>query len=241
MEFRRIAPLAVLVLAGGLIFLAVCTKTNNAPILSDITATPSDSALVGTALRLKAAATDADDDPLTYSWAATSGTLAGAAGDSAAWTPTAAGQCTITVVCEDDAGGADTMTRVVRGYQAWRYGSVQGETPDSTFLAPSATTLVPFLLDDEMPEGALLDSAFVTTDLEPDTVGEYFRIWLVTPSGSEVLVYDGLNGEPDVDNFLVQGVKGEGLKGSWRLKVVRNDSPIERYADVCDLDVYYHY
>ncbi len=236
------AVLAVIVLTSGLVLVAGCGTTNHAPVIASITTLPSDSALVGgNPITLRVAASDEDDDALSFSWRATTGTLSSAAGESTAWTPASPGTCTVSVTCTDERGLADTMTKVVRGYQVWRSNSVQGETPDSTFLAPAATTYVPFELDEPVPEGAVIDSAFVCTDLEPDTVGEYFRIWVVTPAGSEVLVYDGLNGEPDVDDFLIQGIKGEPTKGIWRLKVVRDQSPIERYADVCDLDIYYHY
>ncbi len=232
----------VLVLVCGSVILTGCTKSNHAPVISSVSVVPTDSALVGGGpITLKVSATDEDGDVLSFVWRATAGTLSSVAGESTNWTATSVGSCTVSVTCADEGGLADTMFRVVRGYRVWRYNSVQGETPDSTFLPASATTHVPFELDEPVPEGAVIDSAFVSTDLEPDTVGEYFRIWIVTPAGSEVLIYDGLNGEPDVDDFLIQGIKGEPTKGTWRLKVVRDQSPIERYADVCDLDIYYHY
>ncbi len=235
-------PVRLMLLVGVLVILTGCGTTNHAPVISSIAVAPSDSALVGgSPLWLKVSATDEDDDVLAFLWRASSGTISSAAGESTAWTATSAGSCTVSVTCTDEAGLADTMSRVVRGYRVWRSGSVQGETPDSTFLPAGATTYVPFELDEPVPDGAVIDSAFVCTDLEPDTVGEYFRIWIVTPTGSEVLIYDGLNGEPDVDDFLIQGIKGEPTKGIWRLKVVRDQSSIERYADVCDLDIYYHY
>lgn len=241
MKPRRLTSF-ILVLVSGSVFLTGCTKTNHAPVISSVSASPSDSTLVGgSPIALKALATDEDGDVLSFVWRATAGNLSSPVGDSTSWTATGVGSCTVSVTCTDGGGLADTMFRAVRGYRVCRSNSVQGETPDSTFLAPAATTYVPFELDEPVPDGAVIDSAFVCTDLEPDTVGEYFRIWVVTPAGSEVLVYDGLNGEPDVDDFLIQGIKGEPTKGTWRLKVTRDQSSIERYADVCDLDIYYHY
>jgi len=244
MHLGDIVRLALVFSTGGLLIVAGCGEsgeTNHPPVISEITAFPADSALIDSSIRLTATATDEDSDVLSFTWHATTGSLSSATGDTVYWTPTAVGACTVSVICTDDAEGADTMTKVVRGYQVWRFNSVQGETSDSTYLPASATTYVPFELDDVVPPNAVIESAFVCTDLEPDTIGEFFRIWVVTPGGSEVLIYDGLNGEPDVDDVLIQGVKGENTKGEWRLKVVRDNSAIERYADVCDIDIYYRY
>jgi subtilisin-like proprotein convertase family protein len=118
---------------------------------------------------------------------------------------------------------------------------MQGFTPESTYIPANATTYVPYTLEDAMPNGALIDSVFVTTDFEPDGEYENFRVWVVTPGGTEVLIYDGLNGEPDVDDLQIPAAKGETAKGDWRLKVARGASTIERWAEECELEIHYRY
>jgi hypothetical protein len=240
MNLRQIAVLACTFLAGGLILVPGCGKTNHAPEIIGITAAPSDSVPVGGSIKLAVTATDADDDVLTFAWQATGGMLSAAAGDSAEWTATAAGSFTITVTCRDGNDGVDTATKAVRAYQTGLFESARGATSDSTYL-PAAATFIPFRLDEDVPDGVLIDSAFASIDLEPDTVGEFFRIWVVSPGGSEVLVYDGLNDEPDMEDVLLQGIKGETAKGSWQLKVVRDNSSIARYARECSIDIHYCY
>lgn len=63
----------------------------------------------------------------------------------------------------------------------------------------------------------------------------------MSPSGSEVVIYDGLNGEPDVDDLLLQGINGEPAKGNWRLKVVCSNSTDERWSEECAVDRCYRY
>jgi len=239
MDLRQINVLACTLLAGGLALVAGCGKTNHAPEITGITAAPSDSVQVGGSIEMSVTATDADNDVLTFAWRANGGMLSAAAGDSAEWTATTAGSFTITVTCRDGNDGVDTATKVVRGYQTEQRDSVLGATSDSTYLPAGATTLIPFELGDDVPDGALIDTVFVSIDLEPDTVGEFFRIWVVSPGGSEVLVYDGLNGQPDMEDMLLQGIKGETAEGPWQLKVVRGSSPIERCAHACSIYIQY--
>ena len=242
MDRSRIALLAVVFMAGGLVLMAGCNQPNHDPVITAVNATPSDNVELGGTVNLTVVATDQDNDPLTFVWQATGGTLSAATGTTVVWTaPDTAGSYSVTVSASDGREGNASSDKALTAYHTWRAASVQGSTPDSTALPADATTYVPFELEDPIPDGAVIDSVFVTTDLEPDGLFDDFQEYVVSPGGSEVLIYDGLNGDPDVDNFLLQGIKGEAAKGNWQLKVVRGASTIERWAETCDIDLYYRF
>jgi hypothetical protein len=243
MDRNRIAPLALaLLMVGGLILVAGCNQPNHDPVITAVNATPSDHVELGGTVNLSVVATDEDNDPLTFAWQAAGGTLSASTGTSVVWTaPNTEGSYSVTVSATDGREGLATMDRGLIAYQIWHASDMQGFTADTTYLPANATTYIPFVLEDPMPNGALIDSMFVTTDLEPDGEYENFRIWIVSPGGTEVLIYDGLNGEPDVDDFQIPAVKGETAKGDWRLKVTRGASTVERYADECSIEVHYRY
>ncbi len=239
---NRIALLAVVLMAGGLVLMAGCNQPNHDPVITAVSATPSDRVEFGGIVNLSVVATDQDNDPLTFAWQATGGTLSATTGTSVVWTaPSTEGSYAVTVSASDGREGVGTMDKSLTAYQVWHAGDMQGFTSDSTYLPTDATTYVPFVLEDPMPNGALIDSMFVSTDLEPDGEYENFRVWVVSPGGTEVLIFDGLNGEPDVDDLQIPAVKGEAAKGDWRLKVTRGASTVERYVDECSIDMYYRY
>jgi hypothetical protein len=244
MSQKRIALLAALLAAGGMILMAGCTKANHDPIITSITVTPDDNVVVGSNITLTAVATDEDGDALTYEWTVTGGgTLSQSTTNTVVWTaPAAEGNATVTCKVSDGHAAEATLAKTVYATVVWQFADVQGYTPDSAGLPANATTFVLFEMEDPIPNNAIIDSVFITTDLEPDELyGEYFQVIAVSPSGSEVIVYDGLNGEPDVDGLLLQGIKGELAKGNWRLKVVRPNSADERWCEECELDLYYRY
>jgi hypothetical protein len=242
MDRNRIALLAVVLLAGGLILMAGCNQPNHDPVITAVNATPSDHVELGGTISLSVVATDQDNDPLTFTWQAASGTLSATTGTSVVWTaPSTEGSYSVTVSATDGREGVATMDRGLTAYQIWHASDMQGFSPDSVYLPANATTYIPFELEDAMPNGALIDSMDVTTDFEPDDVYENFRVWFVSPGGTEVLIYDGLNGEPDVDNFQIPAVKGEAAKGDWRLKVTRGASTTERWAEECSIEIFYRY
>ena len=81
--------------------LVACTKTNHAPQITQLSATPS-AVNVGGTSTLKVAATDADNDSLTYTWGSASGTLSATSGDSVVWTaPNVEGAYSVSVVADD--------------------------------------------------------------------------------------------------------------------------------------------
>jgi hypothetical protein len=229
-------------MVGGLILVAGCDKPNNDPVVTAINATPGDNTPLGGTINLSVVASDPDNDPLTFTWSAAGGSLSSNTGSDVVWTaPGAAGTYAVSVTASDGREGTSSMDKALTAYKVWSAGDMQGFTPESTYLSANTVTYVPFTLEDQMPDGAVIDSLLVSTDLEPDGEYEYFQIWLVTPGGNEVMVYDGLNGEPDVDDLVIQGVKGTAAKGDWKLKVSRGASGTQRWAEECAIDVYYRY
>jgi subtilisin-like proprotein convertase family protein len=72
---------------------------------------------------------------------------------------------------------------------------------------------------------------------------EQFNVYLVSPAGTEVLLYDGVELTTlDLEQYAVPGFAGEVVTGTWELKFVRNN-PTGRNGVVesCDLDMTYKY
>ncbi|NPV13666.1 hypothetical protein HPY86_01875 [candidate division WOR-3 bacterium] len=231
---------------SALIFAAVLITTgcdsNNKPMIASITASPSDTATPGGVVLLKVYASDADDDPLTFTWTASAGTLSSTTGDSVLWTaPNSPGSATVTVVCDDGKGETDTETKTLN-VRAWRIGNVD-ETFDGPVSIPNPGSVeVSLDLSNEVPQGALAESVWVTVEFDPDTLdGEFFEMRLVTPSGREVLFWDNRVSPLEVDGELIPGLADEPVKGNWRLKIIREVAGEEGVLDAFNLDIDYRW
>jgi len=248
MQRKVVAPLLVALIVCVMVLVTGCSKKNHNPVLGAIAVTPADTVAPGGDITLKVTATDEDNDSLTFTWTkTTAGTLSPTTGDSVVWTaPTAAATCTLTVVCADGADGADTATKVVYA-RGWMTSSIDGFTPDSTYLPNTGTTEVPFTWDtsDTLKPGAIVDSIAITLGFDdPDTLAlEQFDLYLVSPHGTEVLLYDGVDlNTLDLSQYGVTGFAGEAVTGTWKLKFVRNNSQgYNGVVEDCDLDVDYKY
>jgi len=245
MILRRFGPLALAVAIVGL--LLGCSNTvNHDPVIESISATPDAPVQPGSVVALTVTASDPDGDPLTCEWSATAGILSANTGTSVTWTaPNDAATATITVTCTDGNEGTDVETKTVSA-RAWMRNDVFAYTPDSTYLANPGTSegVFEFDFDETFPSGALIDSALITTDFEPldELEMEVFNVWVVSPAGSAVLVYDGFNLVTlDVDDFFLAGIAGEPAEGTWKLRVTRSAKGVEGYADECELTVFYRY
>jgi len=245
MNLRRIGPLALAVAIVGLL-LGCSNKVNHDPVIESLSATPDAPVQPGSAVTLTVAASDPDGDQLSYEWSATAGTLSASTGTSVTWTaPNDAAFATVTVTVRDDAEGADVETKTVSA-RAWMRNDVFAYSPDSTYLANPGTSeaVFEFDFDAPFPSGARIDSAFITTDFEPldELETEVFSVWVVSPTGTPVLVYDGFNLITlDVDDFKLTGIADELADGTWKLRVTRQAKGIEGYADECELTVFYRY
>jgi hypothetical protein len=96
----------VLLLAFAVVFTS-CKKdqANRLPVVSGVTVNPASVAAGGTA-NVTVTATDADNDPLTYSYTPNGGAISGT-GASVTWTvPNTAGAYSVTVVVSDGTGTA---------------------------------------------------------------------------------------------------------------------------------------
>lgn len=86
------------------------TPTNHAPVISSLTADPA-TVILKQAASITCTASDADNDTLTYTWSAASGTLSGS-GSSVSWTaPASSGTYTVSCLVSD--GNENTDNEVV--------------------------------------------------------------------------------------------------------------------------------
>jgi len=247
MQRNVIAPVLLALLLCGMMLMVGCTKKNSEPVFTSFTATPNDSVLIPKAVvTFKVAATDEDSDTLTFTWSKSDGSMPGTYGDSAVWTaPNAAKVCTVSVKCSDGEAEVDT-SKVVR-VRAWLSGNIDGYTPDSTYLPNVGTTEIPFTWDasDTLKPGAVVDSMMITLGFDnSDTLElEQFNVYLVSPTGKEVLLYDGIEQTVlDLSMYDVTGFADEAVTGTWKLKFVRNNpSGYNGAVGSCDLDMTYKY
>lgn len=246
MQRNVIAPVLLAVLICGTMLTVGCQKKNSEPVFSSFIAIPNDSVVMPTAVvRFRVAATDADNDDLTFTWSKSGGTIL-ADGDSAMWTaPSAAAICTVSVKCSDGTAEIDT-SRIVR-VRGWMGSSVDGLTPDSTYLPNVGTTEISFTWDTStpIPPGALVDSMMITLSFDDtDTLElEQFQVYLISPAGTQVTLYDGVEQLVlDLSMYDVDGFADEAVAGTWKLKFVRNNpSGYNGIVEECDLDINYRY
>jgi len=152
---------------------------------------------------------------------------------------------TITAACSDGQGGTDTAYHDI-ATRVWYVFDLDGYTPDSTPLANPGTSeaVFTFEADGPFPPGAIAESVLVTTDFVPeDSLRlEIFNVWVVSPSGTEELIYDGFNLlHLLVDDLGLYSFVGEPADGTWKLRVTRENSGVEGYADQCGLTVFYRW
>jgi hypothetical protein len=82
-------------------------EPNQSPVISKVTASPAE-VVSGDSTTITAAAADPDDDPLTYSWSASEGTITGT-GSQVTWVaPNNSGSFNIGVTVKDNRGGQMT-------------------------------------------------------------------------------------------------------------------------------------
>jgi hypothetical protein len=79
---------------------------NESPVISSVTANPTE-IVVGKSTTITAVAADPDDDPITYAWTASDGTISGS-GNQVTWTSSKSGSATINLTVSDNRGGQTT-------------------------------------------------------------------------------------------------------------------------------------
>jgi hypothetical protein len=105
-------------------------EPNQSPVISNVTANPAE-VVSGDSTIIIAAAADPDDDPLTYSWSASEGTITGT-GRQVTWvSPDKSGNINIGVTVKDNRGGQATGSVTV---------SVIGPTKTVTFNSIASET-----------------------------------------------------------------------------------------------------
>lgn len=241
MDRRGLVPLTLAAVVAMAALLVGC-GSNHDPVVAGITYTPADSTRPGGAISLKVTASDADNDALTCAWTATGGSFTRSTGDTTTWlSPAAVGQYSIQALVTDGAGGSATGQQVLR-VRGWRIGNADTSTTDSIRLGNPGTAFVSLDLTPIVPDGALADSGRITALFEPDSMdGSSFVVYLVTPSGVEIPVWDHIGGDLEIDDVAISGIKDLSVKGVWKLKVVREVAGEEAYTDEFELDIYYRY
>jgi hypothetical protein len=79
---------------------------NESPVISSVTANPTE-IVIGDSATITAVATDPDDDPITLKWSASDGTITGS-GNQVTWTSSKSGSSTINLTVSDNRGGQTT-------------------------------------------------------------------------------------------------------------------------------------
>jgi hypothetical protein len=240
----------LLVVAGLIGLLTGCDEgvLNHNPIINSLTATPDTTVRPGETVALAVSATDEDNDSLAFVWSVTAGALSANIGQNVVWTaPLGSTSGTVSVACSDGQGGTDTAYKAVNA-RAWEHFDLDGFTPDSSGLLNPGTTEMVFLFefktDGPFPANALVDSIFVTTDFMPqDSLErEWFNVWVVSPSGTLVLIYDGFNlTHLNVDDLILPEFVNEPADGVWKLRVTRQNAGTEGYAEECGLTIHYRF
>jgi hypothetical protein len=79
---------------------------NESPVISSVTANPTE-IVIGDSATITAVAADPDDDPITLTWSASDGTITGS-GNQVTWTSSKSGSSTINLTVSDNRGGQTT-------------------------------------------------------------------------------------------------------------------------------------
>jgi predicted secreted protein len=85
---------------------------NQAPVITSLVSNPM-SVVPSADASISCFATDADSDPLGYSWNASAGTITGSGGDVSWTAPATEGSCTVSVVVSDGKGGTDSRSLTI--------------------------------------------------------------------------------------------------------------------------------
>lgn len=250
MHLNRIGPLALAALVCCLVFMVGCPGKNHDPVLTDITATPDQAVQPLGTVTLTATATDEDDDSLTLTWSLSpaAGALAPTTGDTVVWTaPDSAVSCTVKVVCDDGNDGTAEKTIVVSS-RAWSHAAeaIDGATVEDESLPNPGTKEIVFIMDTttaRFPTGARVDSAFVNTLFDPiELEAEQFKVYAVSPAGTQVLVYDGITlTDLEVTDFKLADAEGDPCQGNWKLKIERTTAGVPGVAEECEIEIFYRY
>jgi len=147
--------------------------------------------------------------------------------------------------CAIRATTATTSWRPSRaiGVRAWMAGKATAYTADSAYLPTTGITEIPFIWDDTVSSGALVDSLEIALDFEDSDTLEFedFTVRMVSPKGTQELLYDGGElGDLDLSLYDVYVSAGEPVAGTWKLVIERNN-PQGYISSVnsCELDMDY--
>jgi subtilisin-like proprotein convertase family protein len=204
--------IVMLLLMG--VFLITCQKDNKPPVIFTITAQP-DSVTPGQGTTLTVEAEDPDNDELTYTWSAASGTLSSATGSSVIWTaPTSTGSYSITVKAEDPGELSDEASKTIKVYQSTVYGYTEGVVYPGLPIYDSTWTYSTIGLSGA-PTNAVIDSIQIATNITHAYPSDLL-ISLEGPDFSVVTLWD--NTYPGgIVGITTTYFNGKGVNGNWTL------------------------
>jgi hypothetical protein len=203
--------MVVLLLMMGIIIVAC--KKNEPPVINSVTANP-DSVTPGQATTLTVNADDPDGDVLTYTWAATSGTLSSTSGSSVTWTaPVVIGNYTITVTAEDPGGLKDEASRTIKVYQTV-YGYTEGQANLVLPIYDSTWTYCTIGIAGA-PAAAVIDSIHVGVDITHTYPSDLYIV-LRSPDTTDLVLWD--NDYPGgIAGATTTFFNGKPVNGDWTL------------------------
>ena len=100
---------AVTLMSGVSISIPIKLSVNAPPVISSLTASKTSNVVNGDNVSLTAVATDADNDPITYTWSGVGGSISGTA-ETATFIAGIGPDYSVTLTVTDGKGGLDTMT-----------------------------------------------------------------------------------------------------------------------------------
>jgi len=218
---------------GGVDYKSITIFINNqSPQITEITIHPSN-VFVGNPATIVAAATDPDEQPLTYSWDVSAGIIVRTVDDTLYWTaPSQPGVVTISVTIRDNLGGEDTEQKIVQVYSAIGSIWVCDTFNDAVVKISSAGEELFRLPGFSHPHGIginLTDRSVWIADRGNNRVIQF------STNGSQLAVNDSLQFPNDVDVWNFDG-------GVWvaqnhdSVQVIRLDVHGKITHRICGLD-----
>ncbi len=220
------------------IIIIACQKENHAPAINSLTANP-DSVKPSQASILTVNAEDPDEDDLSYTWIASSGTLSSTSGTSVTWTaPATVGNYTISVTAEDPEGSKDTEGKTIKVYLTTSYGYTEGE---NTTVLPiyDSTWTYSIISIAGAPTSAVIDSVWLATDITHSYPTD-LDIFLEGPDGTNIQIYD--NNYPG-GIVLIKSIafNGKPINGDWTLWIFDEYPTDEGTLNDWGVRIFWHY
>lgn len=204
--------------------------SNNDPIINNITASSTNIETNGT-INISVDVYDPDNDPLSYSWSATGGSISGIGSSITYTAPNTAGTHSITLTVDDGRGGSATASIYINVSLPTLSGEIEGTVKDAVTNAFIQDVLVKvFDSNDYLIKSTYTDinGSFKLTLLSGDNYRiylskdgylpiEYYNIEIIENSivylQTILQINDSYQGYGDVSGTIVNAFNGAGVSG----------------------------